>query len=237
MTDHGHGHDHDHAVDHDHDHAQHQATLPPSPVSGRALAVRRALMLNRLSLGYNAVEAVVALAAGLAAGSMSLLGFGLDSVVEVSASAVLAWRLAAERRGTCTQAADRRAVKAIALSFAALALYVGVAATRDLVQANRPDVSAVGIALTAASALLMPWLAREKRRLAPVLGSRAQQAEAAQTSICALLSAVVLAGLLANAAAGWWWADPAAALGVALVAAVEAVRTWRADSLADTCCA
>ena len=125
----------------------------------------------------------------------------------------------------------------IALSFLALAAYVGYGATAVLVIHEPPEASPVGIVLTALSLLLMPFLARAKRRVAPALGSRAQEAEAAQTSICALLSAVVLAGLVLNAAAGWWWADHVAALGVAVVAAVEGVRTWRADSLADTCCA
>lgn len=202
----------------------------------RAGAVRRALQLNRLSLGYNLVEAVVALSAGVAAGSVSLVGFGLDSVIEVSASAILAWRLAAERHGSCTQDIDRRATRWVAVSFAALALYVGWEAVGHLLDSERPETSVVGIVLAALSLTVMPFLARAKRRLAPVLGSRAQHAEANQTSICALMSAVVLVGLVANALFGWWWADPLAAFAIAGVAAIEAVRTWRADSLADTCC-
>ncbi|MCB0985047.1 MAG: cation transporter [Ilumatobacter sp.] len=234
---HDHDHDgHDHGHDHDgHDHDHGQEAQPP--FHERAGAVRRAVHLNRISIGYNVVEAGVALAAGLAAGSISLLGFGLDSVVEVAASVILAWRLTAERRDGCTQQSDRVAVKAIALSFAALAAYVGTSAVVKLAHADRPEASVTGIVLTALSLVLMPWLAREKRRLAPLLGSRAQQAEAAQTSLCAWLSAVVLAGLVVNALAGWWWADPVAALAVAALAAREAVTTWRAESLADTCCA
>lgn len=207
----------------------------PTP-SERATAVRRATRLNRVSLAYNAVEAVVALGAGIAAGSISLLAFGLDSVVEVSASLILAWRLRAERRDGCTQATDRTATRLVAVSFAVLALYVGIESVRRLVGGQEADSTVVGIVLTAVSVVLMPWLASAKRQVAPVLGSRAQHAEANQTSICALMSVVVLVGLLANAAFGWWWADPAAALGIACIAAVEATRTWRADSLADTCC-
>ncbi len=207
------------------------------PPVARGAAVRRARLLNRLTLTYNAVEAVVALAAGVVAGSISLIGFGLDSVIEVSASLVLTWRLAAERRGGCTQEADQRATKAIALSFLALAGYVGLDAASRLVNGERPEASVVGIALTAVSLAIMPFLARAKRRLAPALGSRAQEAEANQTRLCAYMSAVVLAGLLANQAFSWWWADPVAALAIAALALVEAVRTWRADSLADTCCA
>lgn len=206
-------------------------------IAMRPDAVLRAVFLNRVTLGYNAVEALIALTAGVAAGSISLVGFGLDSVVEVSASLVLMWRLAAERRGGCTQETDARATKAIALSFAALAGYVGVEALRQLLSGDAPDTSLVGIALTAISLVVMPFVARAKRRVAPALGSRAQVAEANQTALCALMSGVVLLGLAANAALGWWWADPMAGLGIAALAATEAVRTWRADSLEDTCCA
>jgi divalent metal cation (Fe/Co/Zn/Cd) transporter len=198
--------------------------------------VQRARLLNRISIAYNLTEAGVALAAGIIAASVSLVGFGLDSVIEVSASAIVAWRLAAERHDGCTQHSDRVATKAIAVSFAALAAYVGVEAVRQLAGREAPDGSVVGIVLTALSVLVMPWLAQAKRRLAPILGSRAQHAEAQQTSLCALMSGVVLVGLVANATLGWWWADPLAALGIAALAGTEAVRTWRAESLADTCC-
>jgi divalent metal cation (Fe/Co/Zn/Cd) transporter len=199
--------------------------------------VRRATFLNRFTLTYNVLEAVVALTAGILAGSISLIGFGLDSVVEVSASLVLTWRLAAERHGGCTQAADRRATRAIAVSFFALAGYVGVDAITRLLNEERPDATIVGIVLTAVSLAIMPFLARAKKRVAPALGSRAQEAEADQTRLCAYMSAVVLAGLLANGALGWWWADPLAAIGIAGLALIEGTRTWRAESLADTCCA
>ena len=209
----------------------------PVDVADRPAAVRRATLLNRVTLGYNALESVIALSAGIVAGSVSLIGFGLDSVIEVSAAGILAWRLAAERRAGCTQGTDRAATRAIAVSFAALAIYVGVDASRRLVEGEAPDTSLIGIALTSLSLLLMPFLARAKRRVAPALGSRAQVAEANQTRLCAYMSAVVLAGLLTHLWFGWWWADPVAALGIAALAAVEATRTWRADSLADTCCA
>ena len=202
----------------------------------RPQAVRRARGLNRLTIGWNVAEAFVALGAGVAAGSVSLIGFGLDSTIEVSAAVVLAWRLRQETREDCTQTSDRTATRLIAVSFAVLALYVGVQAALDLVNRAAPEASRVGIALTALSLLVMPLLARAKGRLAPVLGSRAVEAEAAQTNLCAVLSGVVLVGLAANAALGWWWADPTAALLVAAIAAVEARRTWRADQLTDTCC-
>ena len=203
----------------------------------RPQAVRRARQLNRFSISWNIAEAVIALGAGIAAGSVSLVAFGLDSVIEVSASVILAWRLAQERHGGCTQEADRRATRAIALSFAALAVYVTVEAVRDLADGEHPEASIVGIVLAALSLVVMPALAQAKAKLAPVLGSRAQQSEANQTRLCALLSAVLLVGLAANAAFGWWWADPLAALGIATLALVEARRTWHAESLEDTCCA
>jgi divalent metal cation (Fe/Co/Zn/Cd) transporter len=204
--------------------------------SARDRALRTARRLNVASLGWNAVEAVVAVSAALAAGSLGLLAFGLDSCIEVSGALVLTWRLARERRDGCRQPDDRRATRALAVSFFALAGYVGVQSVLSLVQREEPSVSAVGIVLTSLSLLVMPLLARAKRRLAPVLGSRAQEREAQQTQLCAVLSGVVLVGLGLNAALGWWWADPAAAMVVAGLAAVEGVRSWRATSLEDTCC-
>ena len=193
-------------------------------------------MLNRVTIGYNAVESVVALAAGFAAGSVSLIGFGLDSLIEISASGILAWRLAAEKRSGCTQATDRRATRLIALSFFALAGYVGFESVERLASGEEPETSMIGIVLTSLSLVVMPFLARAKRRVAPALGSRAQEAEANQTWLCFYMSAVVLFGLVVHAAFGWWWADPAAGVGIAALAATEGLRTWRAESLEDTCC-
>lgn len=203
----------------------------------RATAVRRARLLNKATIGWNAVEGVVAIGVGLAAGSVSLIGFGADSAIEVSAALILTWRLRQERRSGCTQAADARATRAIAVSFALLAGYVAAQSVADLVGGTRPDASVAGVVLAALSLLVMPFLARAKARLAPALGSAAAVADAKQTNLCAVLSAIVLVGVGANAALGWWWADPVAGLGIAVVAGVEAVRTWNADSLEDTCCA
>jgi divalent metal cation (Fe/Co/Zn/Cd) transporter len=178
----------------------------------------------------------VAVAAGVAAGSVSLVGFGFDSGIEVSAALILTWRLARERRGGCMQATDARATRAIALSFVVLGIYVGFGSLQDLIQRSRPEASTVGIVLAALSLAVMPLLARSKRTLAPALGSAAAVADAKQTNLCALLSGVLLVGLGANAALGWWWADPAAGVAISLLALTEAVRTWRAESLEDTCC-
>lgn len=202
----------------------------------RLVAVRRSRLLNRLTIAWNVIEGIVAVTAGVVAGSVSLVGFGLDSGIEVSAAVILAWRLSKEKGQGCMASFDRRATRLIALSFAALAVYVGVESARDLVNASAPEPSTVGTAIAGLSLAVMPLLARAKRRLAPALGSRAALSEANQTSLCALLSAVLLLGLGLNAAFGWWWADPTAGLVIAGLAGVEAVRTWRADSLADTCC-
>ena len=140
-----------------------------------------------------------------------------------------------ELHGICCQL-YLLAQRLIAISFAALALYVGFESVRDLVLADRPEESLVGIVLAALSLATMPVLARAKRRLAPLIGSRAVDAEATQTVLCALMSAGLLIGLGANAVLGWWWADPLAGLFIASLAAYETVAVWRAESLADTCC-
>jgi divalent metal cation (Fe/Co/Zn/Cd) transporter len=203
----------------------------------RAAAVRRARWLNAATIAWNGVEGVVAVSAGIAAGSVSLVGFGFDSGIEVSAALVLAWRLRQERRAGCMQASDARATRAIAVSFLLLGLYVGAESIRNLWSGARPDASTVGIVMAALSLAVMPFLARAKRALAPALGSAAAVADAKQTNLCALLSAILLVGLGANAALGWWWADPLAGVGIAALALVEARRTWSAESLEDTCCA
>ena len=202
----------------------------------REAAVHRARWLNAATIGWNGLEGVIAVVAGLAAGSVSLVGFGVDSAIEVSAALVLTWRLRQERRADCTQGSDAVATRLIAVSFGLLAAYVTVEAVRDLGGRAEPDVSLPGIVLAAVSLAVMPFLARAQAALAPVLGSAAAAADAAQTNLCALLSGVVLVGLGANWLLGWWWADPVAGLAIAALAAAEARRTWRAESLADTCC-
>lgn len=210
---------------------------PHAPSSNpRDAAVRRARLLNVATISWNAAEGVIAVVAGLVAGSVSLIGFGFDSAIEVSAALILMWRLRQERHGGCMQADDARATRAIAVSFGLLAAYVGAMSVSDLLQDSRPDVSIVGLVMAALSLALMPVLARAKHTLAPALGSAAAVADAKQTNLCAMLSAVLLVGLGANAALGWWWADPLAGLGIAALAALEARRTWHAESLEDTCC-
>lgn len=203
----------------------------------RPEAVDRARLLNRATITWNAIEGVVAVSAGIAAGSVSLIGFGFDAGIELSTALILAWRLHRERQEGCRQEDDRRATRLIAVSFAVLAGYVAFRAISDLAGGVQPDESFPGMLIAALSLIVMPALARAKRRLAPVLGSAAAIADARQTNLCAVLSAVLLCGLAANALFEWWWADPVAALGIAGIAGFEAVRTWQAESLEDTCCA
>ncbi len=216
-------------AEHDHDH--------PPAVTTRADVVRRARWLNAATIAWNGTEGVIAVIAGVAAGSVSLIGFGFDSAIEVSAALILAWRLRQERHGGCMQDDDRRATRAIAVSFGLLAAYVGVESTRALASGAEPDASVVGIVMAALSLALMPLLAKAKLALAPALGSAAAVADAKQTHLCALLSGVLLVGLGANALLDWWWADPVAGLAIAGIALLEARRTWTAESLEDTCCA
>jgi len=212
------------------------AMAPVDRGEDRGELVRRATLLNRLTIGWNAVEGVVAIGAGIAASSIGLVAFGLDSGIEVSAALILAWRLHQERREGCKLDADDRAQRLVALSFAALAAYVSITATVDLVGGHEPDASTLGMVIAAVSLVVMPVLAAAKRTVAHQLGSQAAVAEAAQTNVCTLLSAALLVGLLANAVAGWWWADPVAGLAIAATAAWMAVRTFGADSLEHTCC-
>ncbi len=200
-------------------------------------AVRKARLLNWFTIGWNSIEGVVAVTAGVVAGSAGLVGFGIDSGIEVSAALILMWRLRRERLDGCRQDDDSRAQRLIAVSFAALAIYVGFEASRDLIQGSEPSPSVVGVAIAAASLIVMPFIARAKRRLAPALGSRAAAAEATQTDVCTALSASLLVGLGANLLFGWWWADPVSALVIAGIAAYVAYQTWTAGSLEDTCCA
>ena len=202
----------------------------------RPTAVRRARWLNTVTIGWNTIEGLIAILAGIAAGSVSLIGFGLDSAIEVSAAAALSWRLARENRDDCRQSDDRLAQRLVAISFGLLAVYVATNASADLIAGNAPEASVVGLVLAAVSLAVMPVIAHKKRQLAPVIGSRAAMAEATQTDFCTLLSAALLLGLGLNLTLGWWWADPISALVIAGVSVYAAVATWRAPSLADTCC-
>jgi divalent metal cation (Fe/Co/Zn/Cd) transporter len=206
--------------------------LPGTPPEERVALERRAKLLAWGGNGWHLVEFGVALGAGIAAGSVALVGFGLDSLIEVAAAGVVIWLFTGGRGSSHT--AERRAQQLVAASYALLVLYVGVAAIRDLAAGRHPYVSWVGIGLAAFTAPTMPLLARAKRKVGRELGSAATVSEAGQNMLCAYLSIALLAGLLLNALAGWWWADPAAALLIAAVAGREGLESWRGESC--DCC-
>jgi divalent metal cation (Fe/Co/Zn/Cd) transporter len=209
------------------------AIVAPGPEPAeRARLVRRARALARIGLGWHLVEAAVAIAAGVVAGSVALVGFGADSLIEAAAGVVVLWLMGGGRSSSAT--AERRAQQLIAASFFVLAVYIGVESVRDLVGGHRPDASWVGIGLSVVTLATMPPLAAAKRRVGQRLGSSATMSESRQTMVCAYLSAALLVGLLANAALGWWWADPLVALGIAAIALREGREAWRGEACG--CC-
>jgi divalent metal cation (Fe/Co/Zn/Cd) transporter len=209
-------------------------TLPIVTAGGaqRRRLVLRARWLTQLSLGWHVLEAAIAVGAGVVAGSVALVGFGADSLIEAAAGLVVLWLVTGERLQS--PQSERRAQQLIAISFGLLALYVAVESVRDLIGGHHPAVSWVGIGLSIVTLLTMPPLAWAKRRVAHALDSSATMSESRQTMLCAYLSAGLLIGLLANAVAGWWWADPLVALGIGAVAVREAREAWRGESC--SCC-
>lgn len=194
----------------------------------RAVLTRRIRLLVAATIAYNVVEAVVALAEGTRVSSSALIGFGLDSVVEISSAAAVAWQFSAAD----PEAREKKALRFIAFSFFALAAYVTVDAVRALAGIGEARPSTVGIVLAALSLAVMPVLSLTQRRAGRELGSLSAVADSKQTLLCTYLSAILLTGLLLNSLLGWSWADPVAALGIAAIAVREGVNAWRGD----TCC-
>jgi divalent metal cation (Fe/Co/Zn/Cd) transporter len=180
------------------------------------------------TISYNVIEAIVAISAGTVASSSALVGFGLDSTVEVISAATIAWQFA----GRDHESRERTALRIVAFSFFALALYVTFESVRTLAGAVEPEHSAVGIGLAAVSLVVMPFLSWYERRTGRELGSASVVADSKQTLVCTYLSAVLLVGLLLNSALGWWWADPVAALAIAGFAVREGLEAWRGDTCA-----
>lgn len=204
-------------------------------VPNREALVRRGLWLNYVSLLYNVLEAAIALVAGLLAGSVALVGFGADSMIEVTASVAALWRLRADVESLRRIRVERITVRIVGWCFLLLAIYVAYDSVVSLAARERPGESRTGIALTALSVVIMPLLARAKRRVALEMNSRTLVAEAKQTSICAYLSAIVLGGLVLNAMLGWWWADPVAALCMVPIIAKEGLDGLRGEACDDCC--
>jgi divalent metal cation (Fe/Co/Zn/Cd) transporter len=215
-------------------------TLPLAPTVARPSAgpdhetierlARRARMLSWLSLGWMTVEGAVAILAGLAASSIALIGFGLDSAIEGFASVIIIWRFTGNR--VFSHAAEERAQKLVAIQFFILAPYVGVESVRALVNGERADETLVGILLAVGSVVFMPMLGIAKQRIADELGSAATKGEGRQNMLCAYLAGALLVGLLGNALVGAWWLDPVVGLLIAGVAVKEGREAWRGEG----CC-
>ena len=194
------------------------APVPPNEL------LRRGLWLEYLTIAWNVIEAVVAIGAGLVAGSIALVGFGFDSTIEVFAASVVIWELKGAEHER-----ERLALRLIAVSFFVLAAYVSFESIRDLVSRSEPQESVPGIILALLSLIVMPALAVAKRRTGRALGNAVIVADAAETMLCALLSLILLVGLVLNAFVDWWWADPLAALGIAFLAIREGLEAWRGE--------
>jgi divalent metal cation (Fe/Co/Zn/Cd) transporter len=200
-------------------------TAPPVDTERRAVLSRRVRLLVAATISYNVVEAIIAISAGSIASSTALIGFGLDSVIEVASAAAVAWQFS----GKDPEARERTALKVIAVSFFALAAYVTVESGRSLFGAEPAEHSTVGIALAAVSLLVMPFLSYAQRRAGRELGSASAVADSKQTLLCTYLSGVLLVGLLLNSLFGWSWADPIVALVIAGVAVKEGREAWHGE--------
>jgi divalent metal cation (Fe/Co/Zn/Cd) transporter len=205
----------------------HSAVFVTDPARRRQLG-RRAQLLAAASVSYNVVEAVIAIVAGVVAGSVALVGFGLDSIVEVSSGVIILWQF----RHRLPESRERQALRMMAVAFFALAAYVTFESLRILLGSHEPEASTVGTGLAVASLIIMPFLSWAQRRTGRSLGSNAVVADGTQTLLCTYMSAALLAGLVLNATLGWAWADPLAGLVIAGFAAREGIEAWRGEGCA-----
>ena len=210
------------------DHSRHADVVTSTTTSQPGLLRRRALALAWLTVIWNAIEAIVAIVAGREAGSLVLVGFGLDSTIEVASAGVIIWQFSGH-----DQEREQRALRLIAVGFFALAVYITAQAGFNLVAGREPESSAIGLALAVASLIVMPILATAKHSTGRRLGSATVTADSRQTWLCTYLSVVLLTGLLLNATLGWWWADPVAALIIAALAVREGLEAWRGVGCCD----
>lgn len=205
--------------------------LETDPPASRTSFLKRAVALESGTVAYNALEGLIAIVAGIVAGSVALTGFGVDSAIEVTSGALLWWRLRAELGSApLGPTVERRAARGAGILLLALGVYIVAESARHLLTGHRPEVSLVGIVLTTLSLIVMPLLARAKLTVAAKLGSRALRADAHETIVCAWLSATTLLGLGLNALLGWWWADPVAALAMLPLIVREGVEAWRGEA-------
>jgi len=200
----------------------------------RSQHLRRGILLEYLTIGWNLIEGIVAVASGTISGSIALIGFGIDSFIETSSGAILLWRLRAEHRGQNAERVERKALKLVGVSFMLLAVYVAFDSIKALIEKEVPERSIVGIGIAVASLIAMPWLAHAKTEAAGNLNSAALRADSRQTSLCAYLSVILLGGLVLNALLGWWWADPIAALCMLPIIVKEGREALRGETC-STC--
>ncbi len=202
----------------------------------RAAAVRFGRHLEYFTIGYNSLEGLIAVAAGLVAGSVALVGFGFDSLIEVTSGAVLLWRLDADVDEARRERVEAISLRIVGVCFAVLAVYVSYDSIKSLIRREAPEESLVGIVLAAVSLFVMPLLVRAKRKVARGINSSALMADSKQTELCTYLSAILLVGLLLNATLGWWWADPVAALMMVPLIMKEGVEALRGETCFDEAC-
>lgn len=198
----------------------------------RAALIRRGQYLEYFTIGYNSLEGLIAVAAGLIAGSVALVGFGFDSLIEVTSGVALLWRLHADVNEERRERVEATSLRIVGICFVVLAIYVSYDSVSSLIRHEAPEESLVGIILAAVSLIVMPLLVRAKRRVARGIKSNALMADSKQTELCTYLSAILLGGLLLNALLGWWWADPVAALIMVPIIVKEGVEALRGE----TCC-
>lgn len=200
--------------------------------TNRASLVKRGRYLEYFTIGYNSLEGLIAVAAGLIAGSIALVGFGFDSLIEVTSGAVLLWRLHSDVDEARREQVEAISLRIVGVCFVVLAVYVTYDSVKSLFKREAPEESLVGIVLAAVSLVVMPLLVRAKRKVARAINSGALMADSKQTELCTYLSAILLGGLLLNALLGWWWADPVAALIMVPIIVKEGVEALRGE----TCC-
>jgi divalent metal cation (Fe/Co/Zn/Cd) transporter len=207
-----------------------------TPESKRGVAVKRGRYLEYFTIGYNSLEGLIAVAAGLMAGSIALVGFGFDSLIEVTSGAVLLWRLQSDVDETRRERVEAISLRIVGACFVLLSIYVTYDSIKSLVRREAPDESLVGIVLAAVSLVVMPLLVHAKRKVARAINSSALMADSKQTELCTYLSAILLGGLLLNALFGWWWADPVAALIMVPIIVKEGIEALRGETCCDDTC-
>ena len=202
----------------------------------RAVLVKRGRWLEYFTIAYNSLEGLIAVTAGLIAGSIALVGFGFDSIIEVTSGSVLLWRLHADLDEARRERVEAISLRIVGALFVLLALYVTYDSVRSLIRREAPQESLVGIVLASVSLVIMPLLVRAKRRVARAINSGALMADSKQTELCTYLSAILLVGLLLNALLGWWWADPIAALVMVPIIVKEGIEALRGETCCDDAC-